>query len=393
MKTCSQVGTLDLLRKRSSGSALTKTYIPLATMKQDLIQKWLYTIDLEYPTLERPSKRRRVDQEGPDSESQPTIGLVNPWLRRSKSDGCLVDNKAYETSAIAQISDISRSLRLSPPGSVASIGCTRKPLSSVQAAVTDYKTSTGSKQVRIDVIDSNYRSDVLASNRIIFSSATTPLPASVIAAVENSVFKQGFSEMHDLTATQIRDNLIQLGEDAETDLRQGFMAMGILPSKAAGKTLKRVQRMPFSNAVLPRVTIPYGLSAAIQAICEAKPDVAYGYTLQAFTPTQQITQRSTVNGEKLSRFSRLAKDLYWPFFIVEFSALAVGGNIYFAENQCAGGGSAFLLASQTLQSVAPLPDDFADTMSFVTYSAARYFRNSFCSFCVLKRILLSRPDE
>lgn len=123
------------------------------------------------------------------------------------------------------------------------------------------------------------------------------------------------------------------------------MTMDILPSKAAEKTLKRVQQMPFTNAVLPRAIISDGLSVAIQTKHEPKPDVAYGYTIQGFTPSQQFTQRSTVNGANLSKFSRLAKDLYWPFLVVEFKAPAVGGNIYVAESQCAGGGSACLLAS------------------------------------------------
>ena len=116
--------------------------------------------------------------------------------------------------------------------------------------------------------------------------------------------------MNDTIATQNRDKVIQLGEDAEANFSHGFMTMDILPSKAAGKTLKRVQQMPFTNVILPRAIIPDGLSVAIQTICEPKPDIAYGYTLQGFTPSQQITQRSTVNRANLSRFSRLAKDLY-----------------------------------------------------------------------------------
>lgn len=142
--------------------------------------------------------------------------------------------------------------------------------------------------------------------------------------------------MDDTTATENRDKVIQLGEDAEAEFSHGFMTMDILPSKAAEKTLKRVQQMSFTNAVLPRAIIPDGLSVAIQTIYEPKPDVAYGYTLQGFT-SQQITQRSTVNGANLLKFSRLGKDLYWPFLVFEFKAPAVGGNIYVAKNQCAGG--------------------------------------------------------
>ena len=173
-----------------------------------------------------------------------------------------------------------------------------------------------------------------------------------------------------MTCTENRDKIIRLGEDAEAELSHGFMTMDILPSKAAEKTLKHLQQMPFTNAILPRAIIPDGLSVAIQTICEPKPDVAYGYTLQGFSPSQQITQRNTVNGANLSKFSRLAKDLYWPFLVVEFKTPAVGGNIYVAENLCAGGSSTCLLASQTLDAIASQANDSADLTDSVAYSAA-----------------------
>lgn len=434
----SQVATLHL-SERYDIFVLITPLVPAAIMKQDLLEKWLDTTDLECPTLERPSKRRRIDYSSeeeatsePPSPSVPpkahsddyrhasrsatyshwkqihdeevrscsrpavhrpwpsryrdsaqhqeqkdlglyfrhTIYLINSRLRRSKSDSCLVGCKGSGTSAIAQADHMPQSLKPSPPGSVASIGGIIKPPPSVRTADTGSKDSTGSKQTRIDATNTNYRSDVLASNRVIFKSAIAPLPATVAAVVNKFVFKCGSSEIDDTTATENRDRIIQLGEDAEAELSYGFMTMDILPPKAAEKNLKRVQQMPFTNAILPRAIIPDGLSVAIQTICEPKPDVAYGYTLQGFTPAQQITQRSTVSGANLSKYSRLAKDLYWPFFIVEFKAPAVGGNIYAAENQCAGGGSASLLASQTLYTVASQTNDPADLTDSVTYSAA-----------------------
>ena len=72
----------------------------------------------------------------------------------------------------------------------------------------------------------------------------------------------------------------------------------------------------------------------------------------------------------LSKYSRPAKDLYWPFFIVEFEAPAAGGNIYAAANQCAGGGSASLLAAHALYTVASQGNYVADVTDSVAYSAA-----------------------
>ena len=408
-------------------------------MKQDLLKQWLDTTDLECPTLERPSKRRRTDYPSEEeATSEPPLPSVSPkahsdhyrqasrsatysrwkqlhdeevhscsrpavrrqWpsrfidsvqhqeqkdlglysrhtidpissrLRRSKSDSCLIDCRGCENSAIVQADYMSQSLKPSSPGSVASIGSITKPPPSVRTADTGSKNSTGSKQTRIDATNTNYRSDVLASNRVIFKSATTPLPVTVAAVVNKFVFKPGSSEIDNTTATQNRDKIIQLQEHAEAGLSYGFMSMDILPPEAAEKNLKRVQQIPFTNAILPRAIIPDGLSVAIQTICEPKPDVAYGYTLQGFTPSQQITQRGTINGANLSKCSRLAKDLYWPFFVVEFKAPAVGENIYVAENQCAGGGSASLLASQTLYTIASQAHDPADLTDCLAYSAA-----------------------
>ena len=414
--------------------------VPAATMKQDLLEQWLDTTGLEYPRLESPLKRRRIDltseeqaasepplplsppkvhsddyrqasrsatfaarkqihdtavhscsclavhrhwqirhiesarhqeQKDPGLRCRHTVNPINSRLRRSKSDSCLIACKGCETAAIVQVDYMPQCLKQSPPGSVAFIGNTTEPLPSVRASDSGSKNSTGSKQTRIDATNTNYRSDVLASNRVTFKSATTPLPVNVAAVVNKLVFEQGSSQMDDTTATESRDKIIQLGEDAEAELSHGFMAMDILPSKAPEKVLKRVQQLPFTNAILPRAIVPDGLSVAIQTICEPKPDVAYGCTLQGFSSSQQITQRSTVNGVNLSKFSRLAKDLYWPFLVVEFKAPAVGGNIYVAENQCAGGGSASLLACQTLHSIASQANDSAEDLTdSVTYSAA-----------------------
>ncbi|KAI9748460.1 MAG: hypothetical protein M1835_001783 [Candelina submexicana] len=348
--------------------------VPAANMKQDLLKQWLDTTGLE-----RPSKRRRIDYTSEEeAASEPPLPLTPPKVhsddyrqasksatfaawnqvhdeelsidtgrvdilkvhgiksRRTQVDIAIQPIRSTPGSAEANQTALLWAVKVqSPPGSVASIGSTKEPPPSVRTTDSGSENSIGSKQTRIDATSTNYRSDVLASNRVTFKNATTPLPVNVAAVVNRFVFEQGSSEMDDTTATESRDKIIQLGEDAEAELSHEFMTMGILPSKAAGKILKRVQQMPFTNAILPRAIIPDGLSVAIQTICEPKPDVA-----------------STVDGANLSKFSRLAKDLYWPFLVVEFNAPAVGGNIYVAENQ----------SSQA--------NDSADLIDSVAYSAA-----------------------
>lgn len=408
-------------------------------MRQDLLKRWLDTVGLECHTLERLSKRRRIDYpseeeaaselplpsvppkaysdhyrqasrsatnsrskqtydwevhscSGPivhkhwvskyinsaQHQEQEYLGLhfphtinpINSRLRRSKSDSGLKGCKGCENSAIVQADYMSQSLEPSSSGLVAPVGGFTKPRLTVRTADTSSEWYTGSKQSRINATNTDHRSDVLALNRVIFRSATATLPVTVAAAVNKFVFKHGSSEIDNATATKIRDEIIQLEEDGETALRHRFINMGVLPSKAAGENLKRVQQLPFTDAILPRAIIPDGISVAIQPICVPKPDVAYGYTLQGFTDSQQITQKCTIDGVDLSNCSRLAKDLYWPFFVVEFEAPAMGGNIYVAENQCAGGVSASLLASQTLYTIASQAHDPADVTDSVAYSAA-----------------------
>ena len=249
MKTCLRSG-LCISSEIYDTLTLIKMLVPAATMKQYLLKQWLDTTDLERPTLERPSKRRRIDytskeeatsepplllnlpevhsddyrqasrsatyaawsqiydevhscsrpavhkhwqsryiesarhqeQKYPDLHSRYTVDPINSRLRRSKSDSC---------SAIVQADYMPQCLKQSPPGSVASIGGTIEPPPSVRTTDSGSKNSTGSKQTRIDVTNTNYRSGVLASNRVTFKSATTPLPVNVAAVVNKFVFEQG----------------------------------------------------------------------------------------------------------------------------------------------------------------------------------------------------------
>ncbi|MCJ1240996.1 hypothetical protein MMC14_009000 [Varicellaria rhodocarpa] len=174
---------------------------------------------------------------------------------------------------------MARELRPSSPESIASTGNSAKSPRNVQSIVTGSRDSNGSKQSRIDPTNTNYRSDVLALNRVVFKSTIDPLPENVVAVVNKILVRCESPEIDNATATKIRDKIIQLGEDAEAELRDGFLTMDILPPKAVDKKLKRTQQMPFKNATLPRGDLPRGLPVAIQTICEPRPDVTYSYTL------------------------------------------------------------------------------------------------------------------
>ena len=232
----------------------------------------------------------------------------------------------------------------------------RKPISSKTILVSQIK---------------KYRSHILARHKVIFGGVLDPLPLHLAATVDEFVSRPLNLTMDDTTASAICVMLVQLEEDGEAESSGEILDMKILPPRpTTGTLLKRVQQMPFTNATLPRATIPDGLDVRIQRICQPKPDVAYGYKFEAFTPAQRITQGATVRGVNLSKYSRPAKDLYWPFFVVEFKAPATGGNMYVAENQCAGGGTACLMASKTLQSLASEIDEPLALTESVAYSIA-----------------------
>ena len=172
------------------------------------------------------------------------------------------------------------------------------------------------------------------------------------------------------TAKGMQEKFIQARNHAEAGLTIGFLTTGILPAEAPEMNLSRIHQMPFTNATLPRANVPETLSVTIQSICQPKPDVAYGYTLEGIESSQQIAQNSTFSGVDLSKYSRPAKDFYWPFFVVEFKAPSVGGTVFAAENQCAGGGSALLMAAHALYTAALQAKACVDLADSIAYSAA-----------------------
>lgn len=77
--------------------------VPAATKKQDLLKQWLDTTDFEYPTLERPSKRRRVNYTSEqEATSQPPLPLTPPkvhsdkYRQASKSATCAAWNQIHD---------------------------------------------------------------------------------------------------------------------------------------------------------------------------------------------------------------------------------------------------------------------------------------------------------
>lgn len=418
-------------------------------MQEDLLNKWFCEADLEHPPLERPSKRRRLDNPDTDAPNQlpePSISrrarsiecpvittpaspspykpfqegywnslelpvarvlwlnrfrdtvfppeqealgpysrnsIASPTVRRSQSDSHLLDTRRHIQSEFSQMEDTSM-----PPPSPAATSQYRNsipalydrgrtPSRSGRSEVTGGSSQTG----RIDATNTNYRSKVLKRNGINILNATAPLSAELAAEAHNTRRRRDSPGLSDQLAAEICGQILMRGDDEESSVEGLLPEKGILPrdrrdDPRSHQHLRYIRRMPYSKAFpLPKAIKPNDFAeeaqSNTQSIVIPSPDIAYGYTLEGFNSNQRFALGCTIRGVDLDRLSMPAKDLFWPFLVVEFKALPTGGNIYWATNQCAGGGAVSVKATQTLFALASqFCEGFSDPMEAVAYSAA-----------------------
>ncbi|MCJ1244054.1 hypothetical protein MMC30_001251 [Trapelia coarctata] len=296
---------------------------------------------------------RYQKQGGTDPDWRTAVGSVHSRLRRSKSDSCLLDYLHYTRTTVQQPVNMS----MPPPPSPSA---TSRSVASVPPASDRGRTpsrdgqsdaSRASSASRIGIKASNYRSNVLVPNGVHIVNASVPLGSHLAAEADSIRHKRGDSPvMSEGEAKEICRRIQLLEDEAEMKMGQQLQEWGLLPKDSDGvKYLKITEGLPFkSKAVVPCATIPQGFSNSIQPIVEPRPDIAYGYKVDGFNNQQALSLFSTIGGVDLAKVAMPAKDLYWPFLVVEFKALATGGNIYFATNQCAGDGSACVKGAHTL---------------------------------------------
>ena len=217
---------------------------------------------------------------------------------------------------------------------------------------------SGSTTSRMNPENTRYRSYCLNGNGVFVQGAADSLPVSLAEEVERIFRRRNSPELDDAKAADICHAIELLEEEAKEVLRGEYVTMGVVPSYSEMEkppSLKRLLAMPFlpsSRILLPAVVIPPGVKSIMQPISNPKPDVTYGYTLAGWNSNQALAQKLMVDGFDMGALSMPFRELYWPFFVVEFKARATGGNLFVATNQCAGDGSACVKAAYTLYQLA-----------------------------------------
>ncbi|KAK3364801.1 hypothetical protein B0T24DRAFT_598132 [Lasiosphaeria ovina] len=89
----------------------------------------------------------------------------------------------------------------------------------------------------------------------------------------------------------------------------------------------------------PRAQKPEGKSKS--SVSGPRPDRLYGFPNAAFT-SEQVEKLSKLHGQ-IPDYAQASKNVWYPFFVIEFKAAAgTNGNLWVAENQCAGGSAAYV---------------------------------------------------
>ena len=301
-------------------------------------------------------------------------------IRRRASESCLLDTRRFIHSQSPKMADTS----MPPPSPVATSlyrSSTSRNRGRTPSRSGRSDASGATQPSRIDSTNSNYRAQVLRKNGVYIINASVPLSTELAAEAERTRGRRSSPELSDRVAAEICEQILMRGDDAESAMEGLLPENGILPrdrrdDPRSHEHLRYVRRMPYSKAFpFPKPIIPDDILADIktniQSITIPCPDIAYGYTVEGFSSNQQLAQGSAIRGVDLNTVSMPAKDLFWPFFVVEFKALSTGGNIYYATNQCAGGGAVSVKAMEVLYDLASqVSDDFSDPLGTVAYSAA-----------------------
>ncbi|KAK0725652.1 hypothetical protein B0H67DRAFT_642042 [Lasiosphaeris hirsuta] len=194
-----------------------------------------------------------------------------------------------------------------------------------------------------DIRSLGYRSSVLDSNGVYFQLPSNPLPHTVVLQT-NQLFTQRPTPTSEMLGNMINE-LDRLGT-------RGGNEAAVVTCFSNGRlfpvTLPTALYV-YSMAYIGRHLIPDNPNTS-DAIPQPRPDLMYGYPIQAFTQTQRgILARLHA---EISRYSQAYGDLCFPFLVVEVKAAAgTRGDHWVAANQCAGGSAACLQALNQLNLV------------------------------------------
>ena len=299
--------------------------------------------------------------------SQNTGKLTKLNLHRRNSDNCLfIHSWSYssgdsmaprrqrqKTGLLSPNQTLPRSddgyLQPQQSASEPSLASGNSHKSNTKTQRSDITSSSKDNGVR----DPRYRSCCLNENGVYIYGADEPLPARLEGELERIFRRRGSPELEDAKAAEICQQIELLEEKQEDILRHNFEVMGVVPRSPDGAkpSLERVwgsKLLSTSHILLPGLVVPEGVQTTVKSIVSPAPDMTYGYKLKGWKKNERLGQKSVMDGVKIESLSMPYTDLWWPFFVIEFTARATGGNMYNTTNRCAGGGSVCVKAAYTL---------------------------------------------
>ena len=210
------------------------------------------------------------------------------------------------------------------------------PLSPDKSWIVPSSLSKKSGKSTASVHDQDYRTSLVARN--IFIDKVDP-PAQVIQQAKRIVSRSRSSPEPDTPTLDDLKRTLRKLQDAGEDK---------LVRQAAGQIIPAMDKVPddrlesaFNQLWSNRVPVPFKSRrlAARLPLPVPKPDVAFGYSENAFSEEQQETIDLVGNDAFGQSYTMPVQGLYFPFLSVEFKSQASGGTLFTAQNQVAGAGA------------------------------------------------------
>ena len=217
------------------------------------------------------------------------------------------------------------------------------PLVKKDGKKSNYSASQGTSQSQktkdsgtASVTDSNYR-ETLGHYNIAIEDETAPTEV-VQQAIRMFSRSRDSPEPDDLTVNDLRD-LMRTIKDADEDMVMRKIAGIIVP--AIDKLPDDRLKVLINQLWTTRVHVPHdpNLYEPPLRLPKPKPDVAFGYSKEAFTTRQDSALGLLVSDVRGESYSVPCPGLRFPFLSIEFKSAAKGGNWYDGLGQVAGLGA------------------------------------------------------
>ena len=197
-------------------------------------------------------------------------------------------------------------------------------------------SSRKSERTTARVHDSDYRQSL--RHRNVYIEREDP-PQELMRRAHRIVSRVRASpEADDLAIQELKDRSRRLQEDAEEEIVQQ-LAPGIIPAmnRLPDQKLARNADQSWANSV-PVPLDPSILTNPLP-LPKPKPDLAFGYSEDAFSRNQLGTMELLVEDQFGRSYALPDQKLRYPFLSIEFKSQAKNGTHYIATNQAAGAGA------------------------------------------------------